>query len=119
MTCRKQGHRQRRPSSAEILPDNDTAFRSRDFAVFATKWGVRLRFRAVHQLSGNDIVQRNHLTVIVRWFTGCAVKIYPSKKIVLLKHGKTYRLKNFKVYLEMYSNHNYMHKLGYFRPWHT
>ena len=46
-------------------------------------------------------------------------KDLPIGKNVLLKHGKTYRLKNFKVYLEMYSNHNYMHKLGYFRPWHT
>ena len=48
--------------------------------------------------------------------TGCAVKIYPSKKIVLLKYGKTYRLQNFKVYVEMYSHHNYMHEIGYFRP---
>ena len=35
----------------------------------------------------------------------------PIEKMVLLKTGKTYRLQNFKVYVEMYSNHNYMHKL--------
>ena len=54
-----------RGAAAEILADNDTAFRSRDFAVFAAKWGVRLRFRAVHQSSGNGIVERNHRTVKV------------------------------------------------------
>ena len=36
-------------------------------------------------------------------------KDLPIEKLVLLKNGKTYRLQNFKVYLEMYSNHNYMH----------
>ena len=46
-------------------------------------------------------------------------KDLPIEKIVLLKNGKTYRLQNFKVYVEMYSNRNYMHKLGYFRPRHT
>ena len=30
-----------RGAAAEILADNDTAFRSRDFAVFAAKWGSR------------------------------------------------------------------------------
>ena len=54
-----------RGAPAEILADNDTAFRSRDFAVFAAKWGVQLRFRAVHQPSGNGIVERNHRTVKV------------------------------------------------------
>ena len=29
-----------RGAAAEILADNDTAFRSRDFAVFTAKWGV-------------------------------------------------------------------------------
>ena len=46
-------------------------------------------------------------------------KDLPIEKSVLLKNGKTRRLQNFKVYVEMYSNHNYMHKLGYFRPRHT
>ena len=46
-------------------------------------------------------------------------KDLPIEKIVLLKNGKTYRLQNFKVNVEMYYNHNYMHKLGYFRPRHT
>ena len=54
-----------RGAAVELLADNDTAFRSRDFAVFAVKWGVRLRFRAVHQPSGNGIVERNHRTVKV------------------------------------------------------
>ena len=54
-----------RGAAAEILADNDTAFRSRDFAVFASKWGMRLRFRAVHQPSGNGIIERNHRTVKV------------------------------------------------------
>ena len=46
-------------------------------------------------------------------------KDLPIEKTVLLKNGKTYRLQNFKVYVEMYSNHNYMHKLGYFRLRYT
>ena len=46
-------------------------------------------------------------------------KDLPIEKIVLLKNDKTYRLQNFKVYVEMYSNHNYMHKLECFRPRHT
>ena len=54
-----------RGAAAEILADNDTAFRSRGFAVFAAKWGVRLRFPAVHQPSGNGIVERNHRSVKV------------------------------------------------------
>ena len=58
------------------------------------------------------------VSVIIN-ITGCAVKIYPSKNCFIKKNGKTYRLQNFKIYVEMYSNHNYMHKLEYFRPRHT
>lgn len=54
-----------RGAPKEILADNDTAFRSRAFAVFAAKWQIRLRFRAVHRPSGNGVVERNHRTVKV------------------------------------------------------
>ncbi|MEL7521978.1 MAG: DDE-type integrase/transposase/recombinase, partial [Cyanobacteria bacterium J06553_1] len=47
----------------EILTDNDTAFRSRQFTTFAEMWGVRLRFRAAHVPSGNGIAERCHRTV--------------------------------------------------------
>ncbi|MEL7302027.1 MAG: DDE-type integrase/transposase/recombinase, partial [Pseudomonadota bacterium] len=39
----------------EILTDNDTAFRSRQFTTFADMWGVMLRFRAAHVPSGNGL----------------------------------------------------------------
>ncbi|KAF0293882.1 Intracisternal A-particle Pol-related polyprotein [Amphibalanus amphitrite] len=54
-----------RGAPAELLADNDTAFRSRQFAAFAARWGVLLRFRAVHRPSGNSIVERNHRSVKV------------------------------------------------------
>ena len=54
-----------RGAPVELLADNDTAFRSREFAVFAARWGVQLRFRAVHRPSGNSIVERNHRSVKV------------------------------------------------------
>ena len=54
-----------RGAPAELLADNDTAFRSRNFAAFASRWGVSLRFRAVYRPSGNSIVERNHRTVKV------------------------------------------------------
>ena len=54
-----------RGAPAELLGDNDTAFRSRSFAAFASRWGVSLRFRAVYRPSGNSIVERNHKTVKV------------------------------------------------------
>ena len=54
-----------RGSPAELLADNDTAFRSRLFAVFASRWGIDLRFRAAYRPSGNSIVERNHRTVKV------------------------------------------------------
>ena len=48
-----------------MLADNDTAFRSRLFAAFASRWGVGLRFRAAYRPSGNSVVERNHRTVKV------------------------------------------------------
>lgn len=54
-----------RGAPVEILTDNDTAFRSREFAAFAARWGVQLRFRAVHRPSGNSIIERNHRSVKV------------------------------------------------------
>ena len=54
-----------RGAPVELLCDNDTIFRSRSFAVFVARWGVRLRFRAVHEPAGNSIVERNHRTVKV------------------------------------------------------
>ncbi|XP_043199882.1 uncharacterized protein LOC122369303 [Amphibalanus amphitrite] len=54
-----------RGAPEELLCDNDTIFRSRSFAAFAARWGVRLRFRAVHEPAGNSIVERNHRTIKV------------------------------------------------------
>ena len=54
-----------RGAPLEILCDNDTVFRGRQFAAFAAKWSVDLRFRAAYAPSGNAIVERNHRTVKV------------------------------------------------------
>ena len=63
-----------RGAPEELLLDNDTAFRSREFAVFAARWRVRLRFRAVHRPSGNSIVERNHRSVkVIAARTECSV----------------------------------------------
>ena len=48
---------------AEILTDNDTAFRSSLFKNFLDEWGVRLWFRCAHVPSGNGIIERCHRTV--------------------------------------------------------
>ena len=48
---------------AEILTDNDTAFRSNLLKTFLDEWGVRLRFRCVYVPSGNGIIERCHRTV--------------------------------------------------------
>lgn len=48
---------------AEILVDNDTAFRSQVFADFLRHWGVRTRFRCAYVPSGNGIAERVHRTV--------------------------------------------------------
>uniref|UniRef100_A0A5S6R6C0 Integrase catalytic domain-containing protein n=1 Tax=Trichuris muris TaxID=70415 RepID=A0A5S6R6C0_TRIMR len=54
-----------RGAPEELLIDNDTAFRSRTFRQFATKWDVRLRFRCAHVPSGNGIKERCHRSVKV------------------------------------------------------
>ena len=48
---------------AEILTDNDTAFRSRVFESFAQRWGIHMRFRCAHVPSGNGITERCHRSV--------------------------------------------------------
>ena len=53
-----------RGAPVELLAD-DAALRSREFAVFAARLGVKLRFRALHRPSGNSIVERNHRSVKV------------------------------------------------------
>ena len=64
-----------RGAPAELLADNDTAFRSRHFAAFAARWGVLLRFRAVHRPSGNSIVERNHRSVkVIAARKGCDIR---------------------------------------------
>ena len=54
-----------RGAPAELLCDNGTVFRSRNFATLAVRWQVSLRFRAAYVPSGNGIVERNHRTVKV------------------------------------------------------
>ena len=54
-----------RGAPAEILADNATAFRGRQMAALAAKWGVNLVFRAVHEPGGNGIVERCHRTIKV------------------------------------------------------
>uniref|UniRef100_A0A5S6Q1P2 Integrase catalytic domain-containing protein n=1 Tax=Trichuris muris TaxID=70415 RepID=A0A5S6Q1P2_TRIMR len=54
-----------RGAPEELLLDNDTAFRSRSFTVFAARWGVRLRFRCAYVPSGNGIVERCHRSIKV------------------------------------------------------
>ena len=54
-----------RGAPAEVLADNDTVFRGRQVAALAARWGVALRFRAVHEPGGNGIVERSHRTVKV------------------------------------------------------
>ena len=48
---------------AEILTDNDTAFRSSLLKAFLDEWRVQLRFRCAYVPSGNGIVERYHRTV--------------------------------------------------------
>ncbi|KAF0291481.1 uncharacterized protein FJT64_010401 [Amphibalanus amphitrite] len=63
-----------RGAPAELLLDNATEFRSRRMAAFAARWGVRLRFRAVHEAGGNGIVERHHRTVkVMAARQGCTI----------------------------------------------
>ena len=47
----------------ELLTDNDTAFRSKEFRTFADAWGVSLRFCCAYAPAGNGIAERCHRTV--------------------------------------------------------
>ncbi|KFD49052.1 hypothetical protein M513_10100 [Trichuris suis] len=59
----------------ELLMDNDTAFRSREVAQLAERWGTRLRFRCAYVPSGNGIIERCHRTVkVIIARTRCSVK---------------------------------------------
>ena len=63
-----------RGAPLELLLDNDTVFRSRDFAIFAARWNVELRFRAVYEPSGNGIIERCHRTIkVIAARKGCSV----------------------------------------------
>lgn len=63
-----------RGAPAELLLDNATEFRSRRFASFAARWGVRLRFRAVHEAGGNGVVERHHRTIkVMAARQGCTI----------------------------------------------
>ena len=52
-----------RGAPVELLTNNDAAFKSRKFAMFAQEWAARMRFRAAHVPSGNGIVERSHRTI--------------------------------------------------------
>ena len=54
-----------RGAPQEILCDNATVFRGRQFAVFVAEWNVKLCFRAAYEPGGNGIVERHHRTVKV------------------------------------------------------
>ena len=59
---------------AELLLDNATEFRGRRMEAFASRWGVTLRFRAVHEAGGNGIVERHHRTIkVMSARQGCTV----------------------------------------------
>lgn len=52
-----------RGAPEELLLDNDTAFRGREFRSFAAQWQISLRFRCAYRPSGNGITERCHRTV--------------------------------------------------------
>ena len=54
-----------RGAPREILTDNDTAFKSRQFTSFVGTWGVKVRFRCAYVASGNGVAERVHRTVKV------------------------------------------------------
>ena len=54
-----------RGAPEEILADNDTVFRGRQVAALSARWRISLRFRAVHEPSGNGVVERCHRSVKV------------------------------------------------------
>ncbi|KAF0307460.1 hypothetical protein FJT64_021224 [Amphibalanus amphitrite] len=58
----------------ELLLDNATEFRGRRMGAFAARWGVTLRFRAVHEAGGNGIVERHHRTIkVMSARKGCTI----------------------------------------------
>lgn len=63
-----------RGAPAELVADNDTAFRSERFRTFADKWATNIHFRCAHAPSGNGITERNHRSVKrVAARMGCSV----------------------------------------------
>ena len=54
-----------RGAPAELLTDNAREFRGQQMTDLMTRWGVTLRFRAVHEPGGNGVIERNHRTVKV------------------------------------------------------
>lgn len=63
-----------RGAPAELLTDNDTAFRSRLFSQFAKRWDVHVHFRGAYAPAGNGIVERCHRTVkVIAARKGCLV----------------------------------------------
>uniref|UniRef100_A0A5S6QNW2 Integrase catalytic domain-containing protein n=1 Tax=Trichuris muris TaxID=70415 RepID=A0A5S6QNW2_TRIMR len=59
---------------AELLADNDTAFRSNLFKQFIIWWGTRIRFRCAYVPSGNGIIERCHRSVkVIAARQGCPV----------------------------------------------
>ncbi|KFD59252.1 hypothetical protein M514_28570, partial [Trichuris suis] len=63
-----------RGAPEELLVDNDTAFRSRAFSDFASRWDVRVRFRCAYVPSGNGIVERCHRSVkVIAARKGCSI----------------------------------------------
>uniref|UniRef100_A0A5S6QCQ1 Integrase catalytic domain-containing protein n=1 Tax=Trichuris muris TaxID=70415 RepID=A0A5S6QCQ1_TRIMR len=58
----------------QLILDNDTAFRNRIFAEFATRCGVRIRYRCAYAPSGNGITERCHRTVkVIAARKGCSI----------------------------------------------
>lgn len=52
-----------RGAPEELILDNDTAFRSREFRLFASEWQIRLHFRCAYRPEGNGITERCHRSV--------------------------------------------------------
>lgn len=52
-----------RGAPEELILDNDTVFRSREFRLFASEWQIRLHFRCAYRPEGNGITERCHRSV--------------------------------------------------------
>ncbi|KRY45013.1 hypothetical protein T03_3940 [Trichinella britovi] len=55
----------KRGAQQELLTDNDTVFRGRNFTEFVARWGVRVRYPCAYAPSGNGIAERCHRSVKV------------------------------------------------------